>query len=363
MAKVSIIVPAYNESLRIKKCIDSLLSQTYKDIEILVIDDGSTDSTVAILEEYHDDRLKVISKPNGGQGSARNVGIKKANGEYTNYFTEGNKIIFETRDNDVIYYIRDEEGSLIGLKYNNMIYYYIKNIQEDIIGLMDSNYNLVCSYEYDSWGKIISIEDKDGNKITDENNNERNEFYPNESFKVLVPIKDMKESTAFNLKAQAKVKTKPVYYGKTQKPGTQDYAITTNPYEDGTGFITEEYNKNETKLIILKKDQDSGNKLENVEFELLDENKQTIYTDLKTDKDGKIVIENLLPGVYYLKETNSTDGYEAYPELIEIKLELNQEMTVTVNNKKEEKPEVETKKTADKEVKTKEVKKLPVAGM
>jgi len=49
--------------------------------------------------------------------------------------------------------------------------------------------------------------------------------------------------------------------------------------------------------------------------------------------------------------------------VIEIKLELNQEMTVTVNNKKEEKPEVETKKTADKEVKTKEVKKLPVAGM
>ncbi len=202
-----------------------------------------------------------------------------------------------------------------------------------------------------------------GIKVTDENNNERKEFYPNENFKVLIPIKDMKETTAFNLSVQAKVKTKPVYYGKTQKPGTQDYAITTNPYEDGTGLITEEYNKNETKLIILKKDQDNGNKLENVEFELLDENKQTIYTDLKTDKDGKIVIENLLPGVYYLKETNPTDGYEAYPELIEIKLDLNQEMTVTVNNKKEEKPKVETKKNADKEVKTKEVKKLPVAGM
>lgn len=202
-----------------------------------------------------------------------------------------------------------------------------------------------------------------GIKVTDENNNERKEFYPNENFKVLIPIKDMKETTAFNLSVQAKVKTKPVYYGKTQKPGTQDYAITTNPYEDGTGLITEEYNKNETKLIILKKDQDNGNKLENVEFELLDENKQTIYTDLKTDKDGKIVIENLLPGVYYLKETNPTDGYEVYPELIEIKLDLNQEMTVTVNNKKEEKPKVETKKTADKEVKTKEVKKLPVAGM
>ncbi len=202
-----------------------------------------------------------------------------------------------------------------------------------------------------------------GIKITDENNNEKKEFYPNENFKVLVPIKDMKETTSFNLSVQAKVKTKPVYYGKTQKAGTQDYAITTNPYEDGTGVITEEYNKNETKLIILKKDQDNGNKLENVEFELLNENKETIYTDLKTDKDGKIVIENLVPGVYYLKETNPTDGYEAYPELIEIKLDLNQEMTVTVNNKKEEKPKVETNKTADKEVKTKEVKKLPVAGM
>jgi len=67
----------------------------------------------------------------------------------------------------VIYYIRDEEGSLIGLKYNNMIYYYIKNIQEDIIGLMDSNYNLVCSYEYDSWGSIISIKDNNNNEITD----------------------------------------------------------------------------------------------------------------------------------------------------------------------------------------------------
>lgn len=202
-----------------------------------------------------------------------------------------------------------------------------------------------------------------GIKITDENNNEKKEFYPNENFKVLVPIKDMKETTSFNLSVQAKVKTKPVYYGKTQKAGTQDYAITTNPYEDGTGVITEEYDKNETKLIILKKDQDNGNKLENVEFELLNENKETIYTDLKTGKDGKIVIENLVPGVYYLKETNPTDGYEAYPELIEIKLDLNQEMTVTVNNKKEEKPKVETNKTADKEVKTKEVKKLPVAGM
>jgi len=67
----------------------------------------------------------------------------------------------------VIYYIRDEEGSLIGLKYNNEIYYYIKNMQEDIIGITDSNNNLLCSYLYDSWGNIISIKDNNGNIIRD----------------------------------------------------------------------------------------------------------------------------------------------------------------------------------------------------
>ena len=66
----------------------------------------------------------------------------------------------------MVYYIRDEEGSLIGFKYNNTIYYYIKNMQEDIIGLTDSSYNLVCSYEYDSWGKLISVKDNNNNVIT-----------------------------------------------------------------------------------------------------------------------------------------------------------------------------------------------------
>ena len=68
----------------------------------------------------------------------------------------------------MIYYIRDEEGSLIGIKYNNEIYYYIKNLQEDIIGITDNNYNVICRYEYGSWGKIITIKDNNGNIIEDE---------------------------------------------------------------------------------------------------------------------------------------------------------------------------------------------------
>ena len=68
----------------------------------------------------------------------------------------------------MIYYIRDEEGSLIGLKYNDKLYYYIKNMQEDIIGITDENFNKIVEYEYDSWGNIITIKDNNGNIITDE---------------------------------------------------------------------------------------------------------------------------------------------------------------------------------------------------
>ena len=65
-----------------------------------------------------------------------------------------------------ILYLRVER-SLIGLKYNDTVYYYIKNMQEDIIGITDSNNNILCSYEYDSWGNIINIRDNDGNIITE----------------------------------------------------------------------------------------------------------------------------------------------------------------------------------------------------
>ncbi|HIS86517.1 MAG TPA: RHS repeat protein, partial [Candidatus Caccenecus avistercoris] len=96
-----------------------------------------TDNDLSITYTYNKDGIRTQ---------------KKINNTITNYFTENNKIIFEQTGNNMIYYIRDEEGSLIGFKYNNTIYYCIKNMQEDIIGLTDSNHNLLCSYEYDSWG-------------------------------------------------------------------------------------------------------------------------------------------------------------------------------------------------------------------
>jgi len=84
MSKVSIIVPVYNTEKYIEKCLKSLLNQTLKDIEIIVIDDGSTDNSKNIIKNFteKDSRFKYWYKENGGQATARNLGISKASGEY-----------------------------------------------------------------------------------------------------------------------------------------------------------------------------------------------------------------------------------------------------------------------------------------
>ena len=83
--KVSVIVPVYNCEKYLKKCLDSLVNQTLKDIEIICVNDGSTDNSGRILEEYTDSRIKIITKENGGLSSARNAGIAVAKGEYLGF--------------------------------------------------------------------------------------------------------------------------------------------------------------------------------------------------------------------------------------------------------------------------------------
>ena len=76
--KVAIIVPIYNVEKYLKDCLDSLIHQTYENLEIVLIDDGSTDKSIEIAKKYFekDCRITLICKSNGGQGSARNVGIE-----------------------------------------------------------------------------------------------------------------------------------------------------------------------------------------------------------------------------------------------------------------------------------------------
>lgn len=89
MMKLSVIIPVYNAERYLRRCLDSVLAQTLRDIEIICIDDGSTDGSVAILAEYaaKDVRIRVLRQENRGQGVARNRGLAVAHGEYV-YFMD-----------------------------------------------------------------------------------------------------------------------------------------------------------------------------------------------------------------------------------------------------------------------------------
>lgn len=208
---------------------------------------------------------------------------------------------------------------------------------------------------------VVELEEMnvDGAKIVDENNNEKTEFMYGENFKIIIPITNMQNEGSFNIKANGKVLTKPILYAYSTDPKLQDYALTGELYEDGSGVKTINYTKNQTKIIVLKQDEE-GILLEGVKFRLLDKNKEVLYTELTTNKEGKIIIENLAPGTYFLEETSTVNGYSVYEEQIEAKVDYNEELTIKVTNSKEiitvEEPEITQN---EQEV----VVKLPKTGM
>lgn len=88
---VSIVIPVYNSEKYLSECIDSILSQRYSNIEILIIDDESKDNSMQICREYEasDKRIKILHQKNGGIGKARNTGLKNAVGEYIMFVDSG----------------------------------------------------------------------------------------------------------------------------------------------------------------------------------------------------------------------------------------------------------------------------------
>lgn len=236
---------------------------------------------------------------------------------------------------------------------------------------MDSKYvsqtfTVTANAGFDKYLVELKNIDIEGVKITDKNNKEKKEFNSNEEFKILIPTTNVTKDGNFTINVSGKVATKPVFYGETRDSSLQNYALTGYTYEDGNGSKKVYYTKNETKIIIVKKDDKEEKNLQGVQFELLDDNKNVIYTELTTNQDGQIVIDNLLPGVYYIRETRTIEGYELYDKLIKVELDLNEEATINVINLENE-PNIEVdKKQTENTVKdnvSKTQVKLPKTGM
>lgn len=95
MTKLSIIIPVYNTEQYLKDCLDSVVNQTYDNIEVLLIDDGSTDNSGKICDEYKKahSNIKVVHKQNGGGGSARNLALDIATGDYITFVDSDDQIV------------------------------------------------------------------------------------------------------------------------------------------------------------------------------------------------------------------------------------------------------------------------------
>lgn len=131
-AKISIIVPVYNVEKYLSECLDSILNQLYKNIEIILINDGSKDNSGSICDEYakKDKRIKVIHKENEGVSIARNVGVKNASGDYI-AFVDSDDTIDKKIYTNMIKVINETNSDLVMCRYKRVFNNGTSEIEEE----------------------------------------------------------------------------------------------------------------------------------------------------------------------------------------------------------------------------------------
>lgn len=110
---ISVVVPVYNVQEHIENCLNSLISQTYTNLQIILVDDGSTDESGKICDRYKelDNRVTVIHKPNGGLADARNTGLKQVKGDYI-AFLDSDDYIYKTMYEDLYNLLKDYDADI-----------------------------------------------------------------------------------------------------------------------------------------------------------------------------------------------------------------------------------------------------------
>lgn len=164
-ALVSIIVPVYNVEPYVARCLDSLVGQTFSSIEIICVNDGSTDNSLEVLKSYaaQDGRIKVLTKPNGGLSSARNYGLKQASGEYIMFVDSDDWIELDTVEKavakmiikvDVVSWGADIVND--GLSEENQGIKDARNYHEiKIVGERDITNDIIGQTTYTAWNKLL----------------------------------------------------------------------------------------------------------------------------------------------------------------------------------------------------------------
>ena len=152
-------------------------------------------------------------------------------------------------------------------------------------------------------------------------------------FKILIPIENLKESGKFKIKIQTELETKPIFLGEAPSNDLQNYLLTAYSYEDMDKEFEQEYEKNNTKIIIEKTDNDTNEVLKGAKFEILDEKQKSIRV-AETNNDGQVILDGLMPGIYYIKEVQAPNGYSIDSELKKVEIKLNQEISLKIKNNK-----------------------------
>lgn len=188
---------------------------------------------------------------------------------------------------------------------------------------------------------LVGANNIDGLLVTDLNNQVKSEFNKGEHFKILIPLDQLTSNGQFYITANAMVNTIPIYdaYPTAEttnaypaKAPYQNYALTHAREEQGVGSLLVKYQGGKSTITIIKRDNETKERLENAIFNVLDENKTVVYTELATNGNGEIIVDNVKPGDYYLEEISAPDGYQKINELVPFKVKYNQALTINVNN-------------------------------
>lgn len=164
MPKVSVIVPFYNVESYIEKCLETLINQTLKDIEIILVNDGSKDRSVDIVKKImkeYPDKIIYLEKPNGGLADARNYAIPYAKGEYIAFLDSDDYV--EKDMYQLMYELAKKESS--DMVECNFIWEYPDKKREDIGEIYKGQFEMLEKVRVVAWNKLIKREILEENKI------------------------------------------------------------------------------------------------------------------------------------------------------------------------------------------------------